>query len=260
MRTSSIPGEPLGMTTDCSFNWPKIQSIAGPFVRPGGVLLTERALQVCNLPPGSHVVDIGCGAGGTLERLEGIGSYRTVGCDCSEALLKEAAKRLASTQLVQGQAEGLPFKKDSFHALFCECVLSTLNGRTEALGEFSRVLRKGGYLILSDIFLQNSSGQDLPEEESISPEMREVPRKEEVCRSLEGFGLSLLLWEEHQRFLQEFVARLILAGHSLLGRRGCRHGLKGTGKDGPKISYFLMVARKTGTTVSSVEEEGGPNS
>jgi hypothetical protein len=69
------------MTIDCSFSWPEIRRIAGPCIKPGGPNLTERALEICSLPPGSRVADIGCGASETLEHLEqsgreGKGLYR----------------------------------------------------------------------------------------------------------------------------------------------------------------------------------------
>ena len=50
------------------------------------------------LPEGSRVADIGCGAGETLEHLEGAAIYRPVGLDYSEALLEEAIPRLGSSR------------------------------------------------------------------------------------------------------------------------------------------------------------------
>ena len=100
------------MTIDYSFNWPGIHCIVGPRIRPGGAVLTEGALEICNLPPGSLVADIGCGVGGTLEYLERTGTYRLVGLYYSDTLLRESPPRLASGLLVRGRAENLPFVKD----------------------------------------------------------------------------------------------------------------------------------------------------
>jgi SAM-dependent methyltransferase len=235
------------MTIDCSFNWDGIRRITGSCIRPGGPDLTKRALETCSLPANSRVADIGCGAGGTLEHLERTGVYRSVGLDYSETLLAEAIPRRASGRLIRGLAEMLPFKKSCFDALFCECVLSLLREWTAALHEFARVLKEGGFLIVSDVFGRGSAGQGHSEEESQGPRTRGLLAKEDLLGLLTGSGFSLLLWEEHERFLKEFVTRMILAGVRFPDPWGCRQGQVGekTGRAG--ISYFLLVALKGGS-------------
>ena len=245
------------MTIDCSFNWPEIRRIAGPCIRPGGPVLTERALEICSLPPGSRVADIGCGAGGTLEHLQRTGVYHTVGLDYSEVLLGEAVSLFVpGPRLVRGRAEILPFKKGSFDALFCECVLSILTDRSAALREFARVLKEGGFLIVSDVFGQGGPGRVQPETKSQGLPTKGLLAKEDLLGVLTGLGFSLLLWEEHERLLKEFVARMILAGERLPDPWGCRQGQEKKKVNRPQISYFLLVARKSGAAFQSVENKG----
>ena len=241
------------MTIDCSFNWPEICRIAGPCIRPGGPVLTERALEVCSLPPGSRVADIGCGAGGTLEHLERAGVYRSVGLDYSETLLGEAIPRLGSGRLVRGRAETLPFKKGCFDALFCECVLSILSDRIMALREFARVLKEGGFLIVSDVFGQGGPGRVRLEEKSQGFRIKGLLVKEDLRGLLTRLGFSLLLWEDHERLLKEFVARMILAGECLPDAWRCGQGQEREKTDRAQISYFLLVARKPGPFFSQSE-------
>ncbi len=221
------------MTTDCSFCWPDIGRIAGPCIRPGGTALTSRALDACGLAPGARVADIGCGAGGTLEHLERAGVFRPVGLDCSETLLREAVPRLAQGRLVGGLAEALPFKSGSFDALFCECVLSVVDERAAALGEFARVLKKGAFLIISDVFAPGGPGRPHPGQQG-QPGPDGLLSRDDLLGLLAGCGFSLLLWEEHKRRLKQFAARIILAGACLPAQWRCAKG----------ISYFLLVARK----------------
>ncbi len=230
------------MKIDCAFNWPEIRRIAGPCIRPGGPVLTERALAFCDLPPGSRVADIGCGGGETLEHLERTGVYRPVGLDCSEPLLGEVVPRLESGRLIRGLAETLPFKKGAFDALFCECVLSILSDRTRALGEFARVLKDGGFLIVSDVFGRGMPGQGQREARSEGLPTKGLLTKEDLLRLLTRLGFSLLLWEEHQGFLKEFVARMILAGVRLPYPWACGQGEERKNADYAGISYFLLVA------------------
>jgi ubiquinone/menaquinone biosynthesis C-methylase UbiE len=234
------------MTIKCSFNWPEVRRIVGPGISPGGLVLTERALEICSLRPGSRIVDIGCGAGGTLEYLERSGSYHAVGLDPSEILLREVNPALMPRRTIRGLAEILPFKRASFDALFCECVLSIITERLTALHEFARVLKQEGLLIVSDVFCQGNPKRGQQETESQGFQTKRLLTKKDLLGTLARLGFSLLLWEEHQRLLQEFVARMILAGECLPDPWACRQGQEGKKTDCPQISYFLLVARKSG--------------
>jgi ubiquinone/menaquinone biosynthesis C-methylase UbiE len=243
------------MTIDCSYNWQEIYHIAGPCIRPGGPELTERALEICSLPPGSRIADIGCGAGGTLEHLERTGVYHAVGLDHSEMLLGEAVRRLMRGRFVRGLAEILPFKKGFFDALFCECVLSILRDRTAALHEFVRVLKEGGFLIVSDVFGQGCLGRGQPETKSHGLLTKGLLAKEDLLGFLRRLGFSLLLWEDHQRLLKEFVTRMIFSGERLPDLWACRHGQEKSEARPPQLSYFLLVARKSEASFQSVEKK-----
>ena len=232
------------MTPECSFNWAEVRDVSGPCIRPGGPALTERALEVCSLPPGSRVLDLGCGAGGTLAHLERTASYHATGLDYSHVLLREAAPQLKSSRLTQGRAEVLPFKAGAFHALFCECVLSILGDRTAALIECARVLKEGGFLIVSDVFGQSVRGNERLDGATRGIEAKGLLAKEDLLGLLEGLGFSLLIWEEHKRFLTEFAARMVLAGHRLPDLWGCGQGQAGRMAGARVISYFLLVARR----------------
>ena len=225
---------------DTAFDWSDIGRIVGPCIRPGGTALSERALELCDLPAGSLVADIGCGAGGTLQHLERSGLYRLVGLDHSETLLSEAAARLETARFIQGRAETIPFRNGTFDAVFCECVLSILDDRSAALDELSRVLKDGGYLVVSDLF--SKGGHET------SGQADGLPSQEELIDLISGCGFTLLLWEEHGRLLKEFAVRMILAGECLPYSWGCGQRQMEQKSDRPGISYFLMVARKTGAT------------
>jgi ubiquinone/menaquinone biosynthesis C-methylase UbiE len=214
-----------------AFDWLKMCSQVGPCLRPGGVELTDRALQVCALPAGSLVADIGCGTGGTLHHLEQSGRYRLVGVDRSEELLAEAAKRLQGARLLLGEADNIPLPTASVDLLLCECVISILENRKAALCQFSRVVKAGGYLVVSDLFRQGDY--------EITGSPQPPPCREEILDLLADHGFSLLVWENHQRLLKEFVVRMIFAGGCLpdqwqLGSKGNRSAM----------GYFLLVARK----------------
>jgi arsenite methyltransferase len=232
------------MTIDRSFSWQDVHCVTGSCMRPGGPLLTRKALEFCTLAEGAQVADIGCGAGETLELLEGAAIYRPVGLDHSTALLEKAVPRLGSSRIIRGRAETLPFKDALFDALFCECVLSILEDGAKALQEYARVLREGGFLILSDVFAKHAPARGRPEPDLRRFRAKAPLVKEDLLGFLEGLGFSLLLWEEHERLLREFAARMILAGIRLPDSRSCAQGWKVKKPGYAGLSYFLLVGQK----------------
>lgn len=99
--------------------------------------------------PTRDTLDLGCGAGNLLERLEG---GRLVGVDLSETLLDQARRRLAGrpdVELVKGRAEALPFSDAFFGRVVCSEVLEhVLNPRT-VIAEIRRVCRKGARVVFT---------------------------------------------------------------------------------------------------------------
>jgi len=196
----------------------------GPGLRPGGMALTDRALEVCGFTPGARLLDVGCGAGATVAHLQETMGFRITGLDPSPSLLEEARRRNPGLPLVEGRAENLPWPGDSLDGVLCECVLSLLEEPGRAVAEFRRVLRPGGCLLLSDLYDRGNGGP--------------WADRQALEDLLNTHGFRPLLWEDHTRLLQEMAAQLVLAGESLeafCGPKGCPAGTS--------PGYYLLVGR-----------------
>jgi hypothetical protein len=68
---------------------------------------------------------------------------------------------------------------------------------------------------------------------------------------LTALGFSLIVWEEHDRLLKEFAARMVLAGQCLPDAWRPGQGQEKDGKGRGGISYFLLVARKQGPSIEA---------
>lgn len=101
-----------------------------------------------------RVLDVGCGTG-LLEEAAGRHHPEThlVGIDISPAMLEQARRKLAATVpvvFVNAAAEALPFASGSFDAVVCANSFHYFRQPMRVMDEFRRVLRPGGWLVLTD--------------------------------------------------------------------------------------------------------------
>lgn len=212
--------------------------VAGETLRPGGLTLTDRGLAACRFPSGARVLDLGCGPGATLARLTEAG-LRGVGIDASDRFARQAASGGPS---LRGLAQALPLRTGSFDGVFCECVLSATGDAPGALTEISRILRPGGRLVLTDLYLRSGDG---PSGAAAGCAAGAVPRERLEAR-LEAAGLSPLFFEDHTRLLTELACRLTFALGSAKSVIAMITGNDPacTGGPRPRFGYCLIVAAK----------------
>jgi len=103
---------------------------------------------------GLRVLEVACGRGGFLRQMACAGAHVT-GCDFSFAALRIASSKL-STQgglplalLVQGDAQSLPFKDESFDVVVSCETIEHLPLVQDSILEMYRVTRPGGKLFLT---------------------------------------------------------------------------------------------------------------
>lgn len=214
-----------------------LQSVNGPILRPGGLELTDRALELCRFPVDARLLDVGCGSGVTVEHLRETYGFNASGVDISHTLIAKGLLRKPGLPLTQAPAEALPCADESLDGIFCECVLSLLKEPVTALNEFYRTLRVGGYLVISDMYSrQTVSDADFETSAPGTCGKGLLSRKRIESRFAEC-GFTGLLWEDHTRLLKELAARIILARGSLEGFPGMCCGEE-------KPGYYVLVARK----------------
>jgi len=117
---------------------------SGPWYR-------RSALQRAGLRTGAEVLDVGIGTGLVArEALRLVGSSgRLVGVDPSAGMMKEID--LPGVELVQGKAEALPRPDASSDFVSMGYALRHISDVAAAFGEFHRVLRPGGRVLVLEI-------------------------------------------------------------------------------------------------------------
>ena len=192
---------------------------------PGGYGLTKYAVAKCGFPKGSSLLDVGCGAGGNIERLRADFDCHVTGLEPSLAMSGGRA------DIIRADAENTGLPADSFDGVLFECVLSLCEEPANALAEACRVMRRGGRLIISDLYADSCCRCDC------GPVAR-IFSEREIQELTGAAGFRTIFWEDRRDDLTDMALQMIMEGlademcdmFALLRRIKCR--------------CFLLIAEK----------------
>jgi arsenite methyltransferase len=228
-----------------------LADLTGGMLRPGGLELTVRAIQLSGLPPGAAILDVGCGPGHTLSLLAGCFQLRPVGLDRSDSMLHQAARGNPATPLMQAGAVAIPVRDACFDGIISECVLSLGGDIPATLKEMERVLAPGGKLVLTDIFSREIAGQI----KSCAPAMQSCLTTalplETIKAAVAAAGFSILVLEDQSASLKQLAGQIIFTYGSLeifwqlfMGVEEARSTCRAM--EGARPGYYLLIAEKKG--------------
>jgi arsenite methyltransferase len=120
--------------------WRTLEIVLDGPLHPGGREATETLLDRAAVDNQTQLVDVGCGAGDTLQLARERGAA-AVGLD----------RQPTETGAVHGDLLSLPFRDDSFDVVLSECVLCLSPDLGQTLDDIERTLRPGGRLAFSDV-------------------------------------------------------------------------------------------------------------
>lgn len=234
-------------------------------MRPGDFKITDRGVSLAGLEKGSRVLDIGCGMGDTVNHLSADLGMKAEGIDMNLSLISEAKAKYPGIDVHFGDGEFLDdYSSFTFDGVFMECVLSLINIPDEALHEVYCVLKKGGRLIMSDIYEKSPDPGKLKAVKIEAERQSRIPHKEGDCEEdpkrfvdfrfegaffkdpliaqLEDIGYEVKAFEDFSEDLDNYIAQLLMDGGSLDDVMTDLN-VKEAGKN-RDIGYFLLVAEK----------------
>jgi arsenite methyltransferase len=125
----------------------------------GGLTATQQLLDLCQISADKSLLNVGCGAGGAITYIAENYRCSVTGVDLKYNMLTSALKWaerkgvLARQAFSTANAQWLPFADGSFDIVICESVNIFIPDRLQAIREYIRVTKSGGYVGLDEPIL-----------------------------------------------------------------------------------------------------------
>jgi len=239
-----------------------VRDLLGDSLHPGGLALTRSLAKTMGLSAGQALLDVACGPGRSPIMLAQTYKCHVTGVDLSRKAVGmgqgEAQRyRLKPlTTFLTGDASCLPFSRNVFDAVLCECSLTLFPDDQKALAEMARTLKSGGRLGLSDVtFVLDAlpPALDFLETQAMCIPFGTGPEK--YTQAMESVGLTVEQATDCSQtilpLLEDIRAKLgLVAAFAKDGGQESGHRLEETIAvvkelvgDG-KLGYWTFVARK----------------
>jgi ubiquinone/menaquinone biosynthesis C-methylase UbiE len=118
---------------------------------PAGRTYKARTLELLEIEPGSSALDVACGLGDDVMRMNAVGA-RAVGVDRSRTLIAAARSRHTGSgcDFVVADAESVPFADASFDAVRVDRALQHIPDPARVVAEMARVASTGGVVLCAE--------------------------------------------------------------------------------------------------------------
>jgi SAM-dependent methyltransferase len=122
----------------------------GPGINPAIVLEESLTDPILAAAPRGRALDVACGTGRRVARLAALG-HDVSGIDLTPAMLERARSRCPTAALTVGSWDHLPYEDATFDIVTSALALCHAVDLRAPVREMARVLRPGGWLVVSDI-------------------------------------------------------------------------------------------------------------
>jgi len=205
----------INKTAARAYESPEFNRALDEILHPGGLELTARVAEVAHIKPTSLVLDIASGRGTTACFLSHSYGCSVVGIDLSSVsatLAKSKAQNIKMAQKVcfaAADAEVLPFADSSFDMVISECAFSLLPDKAVGAKEIVRVLKPGGRLAITDVFLKLPLSDDLRTQVFFDSCFSGAETLEGYKKIFDRAGLLVDIVEDHSIELKKMTYKLV---------------------------------------------------
>ncbi len=178
-----------------------------------GLEATKEIADLLEVAPGDHLLDIGSGIGGPARYMHQRFGCRVTGIDLT-AEFCDVARHLSGRlgfgdklRFEHGDALVMPFPESSFDGAYSMNVSMNIADKDAFYREIRRVLKAGGWLMLSEIAKGPGPELDYPMPWAASAEASFLCTPQETRQGLEAAGFEILRFRTTEKEALEFGAR-----------------------------------------------------
>ena len=209
--------------------------------KPGEFHITDKSLGIAGFKKGSRILDVGCGEGDTVNHLNERG-FKAEGIDINLAKISEAKAKYPGIDVKFGDGSFLDdYMSFTFDGVVMEDSLSLINQPDEALHEAYCVMKKGGRIIIRDIYEIDPDPNKVKATGIEAARQARIPHKEGDCD--EGTVERLVDFRLKGAFFKEPLLKQL---EDEIGFRVMTFEDLGDTEeaDGRTLGHFLLVAQK----------------
>ena len=178
-----------------------------------GLEATDEVAALLKVAATDHLLDIGSGIGGPARYMARRFGCRVTGIDLTDEFC-EVARHLtrllgleARVRFELGDALKMPFAEGSFDGAYSMNVSMNIADKAALYREIRRVLKPGGWLMLSELAKGPGPALEYPTPWALSAQTSFLSTPEETRRGLEDAGFEVLQMRETAEQVKAFGAR-----------------------------------------------------
>ena len=179
-----------------------------------GTTATNELIQLCGFTPDMHILDVGCGVGGSTRRLSHQLGCCVTGVDLSDEYI-DAAERL--TQLFDMQknvkfqaanALDLPFEDNSFDGVWSIQMNMNIEDKLTWLKELYRVVKPKGRVVLYEVCGNKNSPVYFPVPWAHDSSISFLVEPELFREAISSAGFEIDVWNDKTDLAQKAFAHM----------------------------------------------------
>jgi MPBQ/MSBQ methyltransferase len=192
-----------------------------------GRIATNEMAALVSIKKSDHILDVGCGLGGTARYLAEAYGCRVTGLDYTEQYI-EVGRKLTGlvgmsdcVQLRHGNALDLPFEAGSFDITWTEHVQMNIADKNKFYKQISAALKSGGSFLFHDVFRGPGPTPLYPVPWAEDETMSSLSLENDARTIVEKSNMAIDHWVEKNQestvFFERMVKRIETHGFSPFG-------------------------------------------
>ena len=178
----------------------------------GGRQASEEFIDQLESSENNHVLDVGCGIGGTARFVASRFGCRVTGIDLTPEFVSTGQSLCdwvgltGQVKLTQGDATAMSFGDASFDAAFMLHVAMNIANKTGLFAEVYRLIKPGAVFGVYDVMQTNDEALTYPVPWSTTPDTSALATQEQYIEALELAGFEIVKIRDRREFAAEVFA------------------------------------------------------